>query len=735
MNKSFFICLFLFFIHSALHAQWNNIPGINNQAAIGGNTELYQAISDGLGGTIIIYQLTQNGNIDVYAQKINADGNIAWAAMGVPVCVMPGNQVHPREVTDGNGGVIITWLDGRNIGSSDLIYCQRINASGTPQWTVNGVAILNSSASATFPENASLVSDENGGAIITWCDERNFNGFNDSRIYAQKINSNGVVQWNLNGVALSDLHSELGIASASGTSKVIVADGNGGAIIGWQDFPGITISYANLFVQRIDASGVLRWQTNGIRICTGDYHTLDYQLVKNDQKGAIIGWRDFRTQLNIGCYAQSIDSAGVLQWPINGVPVYQNILSYSILSTTMIDDGHGGAVFAWHDFRENLDNTEDTGHVYAQRIDRNGIQKWNFNGLPIGYAQPLQRFVDIAYDSISAFIFTWADYRNDPQFADIYAERIDSNGISTCGSSGVPVSTGPGDKFFARVINNFPHEGIVAWTDLRPGTPGIYISKIVWPPISNSISITASATNICPGNTVNFTATVINPGNNPVYQWRKNGIDVGTNANIYVDGTLNDQDIIYCILTSSDACNSFSTVNSNKDTITVSATGPSGFLPAEASICTNDFVVLQPTGNYNQFLWSNNASTPAIKVTQPGLYWLKVTDSRNCSGTDTVLVKLKECIKGFYIPTSFTPNGDAINQLFKPMLFGDVSQYKFSVYDRYGEIVFTSTKIGEGWNGTIKGVSQNTSTFVWICTYQFRNQMIHIEKGSVLLIK
>src|SRR5262249_15579707 len=69
-----------------------------------------------------------------------------------------------------------------------------------------------------------------------------------------------------------------------------------------------------------------------------------------------------------------------------------------------------------------------------------------------------------------------------------------------------------------------------------------------------AISITTSANNICAGTPVTFTASATNPSATPTYQWKKNGIAIGSNNNTYTDNALNNSDIITCELTSSYAC-------------------------------------------------------------------------------------------------------------------------------------------------------------------------------------
>jgi predicted deacylase len=96
------------------------------------------------------------------------------------------------------------------------------------------------------------------------------------------------------------------------------------------------------------------------------------------------------------------------------------------------------------------------------------------------------------------------------------------------------------------------------------------IKMIVSTPVTPAISIAASpGTSVCQGSKVTFTATATNGGTTPVYQWKKNGIIVGTNSKTYVDSTLKNGDSVYCILTSNAAC-ATATAKSNGIKMTVS---------------------------------------------------------------------------------------------------------------------------------------------------------------------
>ena len=175
---------------------------------------------------------------------------------------------------------------------------------------------------------------------------------------------------------------------------------------------------------------------------------------------------------------------------------------------------------------------------------------------------------------------------------------------------------------------------------------------------------------------------------------------------------------------------------SDTTVITNILSSPSGFLPADTAICSYGTLDINPVKkNFKNYLWSNNAITPTITISQSGTFWLQVTDENDCRGRDSINVNQKDCLKGFYIPSVFTPNNDGRNDAFMPMLFGIVKKYQFTIYNRWGEKVFQSVEPGKGWNGTRAGKKQDTGIFIWICSYQFDGEVSKVEKGTMLLMR
>ena len=206
-----------------------------------GNQYNPELIYDGqTAGYIITWFDNRSGNQDIYAQHIYAIGVGQWIANGVAVCTATANQELPQLISDGSGGAIITWQDNR-IGNGYDIYTQRINASGTGQWTANGVAVCTGTGVQDYPQ---LISDGGGGAIITWQDIRSGN----KDIYAQRINASGAGQWTASGVAIST-------ATGDQLFPQLISDGSGGAIITWRD--SYFNNNANIYAQNVCALGTL----------------------------------------------------------------------------------------------------------------------------------------------------------------------------------------------------------------------------------------------------------------------------------------------------------------------------------------------------------------------------------------------------------------------------------------------------------------------------------------------
>lgn len=162
---------------------------------------------------------------------------------------------------------------------------------------------------------------------------------------------------------------------------------------------------------------------------------------------------------------------------------------------------------------------------------------------------------------------------------------------------------------------------------------------------------------------------------------------------------------------------------------------PTAFLPADTSICSYDKLDLKTTISFEKYLWSTSQTSAIITISKSGSYWLTVTDKNNCAGTDSIVVVPKQCMTGFFMPTAFTPDGNGLNDDIKPFLFGNVVRYKFSIFNRWGQLVFQTNNLSDGWNGSFKGLLQDPGVYTWSCVFQLESEEPQQKKGSLTLIR
>lgn len=149
--------------------------------------------------------------------------------------------------------------------------------------------------------------------------------------------------------------------------------------------------------------------------------------------------------------------------------------------------------------------------------------------------------------------------------------------------------------------------------------------------VTPSVTITAAPNDtICAGTSVTFTAVAVN-GGTPVYQWTKNGNNVGIDNNTYTDVSLANNDSIACTITSSVFCVTTSTASSNVIIMTVNPV-PTPTITGTLTFCTSASTILDAGAGYTSYLWSNAETTPTITVATTGNYAVTVSNG-NCSGS------------------------------------------------------------------------------------------------------
>ena len=181
------------------------------------------------------------------------------------------------------------------------------------------------------------------------------------------------------------------------------------------------------------------------------------------------------------------------------------------------------------------------------------------------------------------------------------------------------------------------------------------------------------------------------------------------------------------------------------DTILVKVISPvKAFAGNDTAVVANQPLQLNATGG-TVYSW-----TPAFGMTNPLIanpivtlgtevgsirYVVSVGVPEGCFATDDINVKVFKTGPEIFVPTAFTPNSDGNNDVLKPIAVGIKQVNFFRIYNRWGQMVYSTSQPGQGWNGTFGGVEQASGTYVFsVEATDYLDKKI-LKKGTVVLLR
>jgi len=355
-----------------------------------------QAVSDGSGGVILAWvdgragscDETNQFECDIYAQRIDSSGNLLWDSSGVAVVTAPHNQGSSgiAMISDGIGGAIVAWEDAR--AACCTIDAQRIAGTGQVLWQVDGIQV---SPSPTIVIGTigvpQMISDGSGGAIVAWWNTQNADPDQEFTVSTQRLDQNGNLLWGATGVTVSGLIS--GPRNGNAPGYALTSDRTGGAIFVGGVIDGTATGIAT--TQRVDGAGQVMWGANSVQVSATAAHELNPVVVEDGLGGAIIFWNSCQMQgVECSISTQHVDPSGHLSWAAGGVSITQTPnRKYGPLA---LSDGAGGAIVTWEDCPSVTDPSQCAEGIdlYGQRINSAGLPMWEANGFPISTNQDNQ---------------------------------------------------------------------------------------------------------------------------------------------------------------------------------------------------------------------------------------------------------------------------------------------------------------------------------------------------------
>jgi gliding motility-associated-like protein len=234
---------------------------------------------------------------------------------------------------------------------------------------------------------------------------------------------------------------------------------------------------------------------------------------------------------------------------------------------------------------------------------------------------------------------------------------------------------------------------------------------------------------ICPNTSVTFTATGAN-----TYEWYVNGTyHFGNPLTIIPSKTS-----IVTLVGSNGACSTTSTTTIYVSDILASFKPESNYVDYPGNLTFTN----TSTGATN-IAWdfgngqtsTNNTSTAYFEF--PGKYLIALVAQNDKGCIDTALYLIEAgCGKGdFYIPNTFTPNGDGLNESFKVLGGSCVTQFTGSIFDRWGTEIFKWKNIEDTWDGSCHGKQVEIGVYNYIVTYTLYNGKVFTKTGHVAIVR
>jgi gliding motility-associated-like protein len=155
----------------------------------------------------------------------------------------------------------------------------------------------------------------------------------------------------------------------------------------------------------------------------------------------------------------------------------------------------------------------------------------------------------------------------------------------------------------------------------------------------------------------------------------------------------------------------------------------------DTTLCQGETFIIAPNTNTTNYTWQDGSKTPTFTATQTGIYTII---AQNGCGRDTAEIDIifDPCPCNLLLPNAFTPNGDGVNDKFRPLHACDMENYSMTIFNRYGEKLYFSKDPLQGWDGKIRGKLLNMGAYVWTVSYTKPSTKQPVQKqGTVLVLR
>ncbi len=257
-----------------------------------------------------------------------------------------------------------------------------------------------------------------------------------------------------------------------------------------------------------------------------------------------------------------------------------------------------------------------------------------------------------------------------------------------------------------------------------------------------SVIISGGEQKICPEDSITFAAVPKDAGPDPLYQWQMNGIGVGEPGPVFTVHDLKEGDQVSCLMLAKNAaCAAGIPAQSNIEHISL--------YPSPAITFSNTDTLIQPGqqiqlhallgADIQSYQWS-----PAGKLADPftpdplsiplesnTVFQLTAVSDKGCIAGKSISVKIFFKLN---MPNAFTPNHDGKNDLFRIPQNTTMTLHEFSIFDRWGNKIFSTADISRGWDGFYGGLPSEEGVYIYLISGESLNGKM-FSKGTFVLLR
>lgn len=432
------------------------------------------------GEMIISWSDTRFGMRDLFAQKVDASqpGSPAvWSTNdpdhGLVDALIVNDDVIRQEdpvlITDEDGGAWISWIDFRNSADGD-IYVNLLNDGGSGNGNLaygeDGILMCDACANGTENMGKSMCIDGSGGSYTVWADNRGTNW----DLYVSRVQANGTIHpaFGTDGLVVVDAVGDQQVMSME-------HDGAGGAFIVWLDQR--EASDDNIYIEHVLSNGTLVNGNGGLGVAVLANRQYSPKVTWDGGTGCWVAWVDKRSDNAGDVYVQHYNSQLQPTFAANGIAMAAEPgkdeanprLTYAGDGTTLLM------------FESNINDPGNTqADIYVQKMNLSNQHLWGTYGAPACLASGQQEQARISGDDAGGCFLVWQDQREE-NYATIYAQKMNSSGTRLWGDNGTVVvdhSDLERDALQPALRNDGLGGLFVAWGDMSRGSLGVFTQHL-----------------------------------------------------------------------------------------------------------------------------------------------------------------------------------------------------------------------------------------------------------------